>query len=68
MTGVVVPTMAGAARSTSHGREADMTHPRKLSAWLAGALILAATLAPLSVRAQEKVILDTDFNVLGDDG
>jgi len=45
-----------------------MTHPRKLSAWLAGALILAATLAPLSVRAQEKVILDTDFNVLGDDG
>ncbi len=45
-----------------------MTHPRKSSAWLAGALIVAATLAPLSARAQEKVILDTDFNVLGDDG
>jgi inosine-uridine nucleoside N-ribohydrolase len=40
--------------------------PRTLG-WL-GALLLAGTLALPGAQAQEKVILDTDFNVLGDDG
>lgn len=41
---------------------------KKLPRWLAGALVLAGALGASNAWAQEKVILDTDFNVLGDDG